>query len=180
MGYWEFTSGGREYHVHEKAGHILICKSVSADWHHTLAAGLNGFLWGDPDGFNPVKEITRAPLVVQAQCVSETVGAMELASWAGALPIEKRAHGLFVLGARGASEGAAASENTTVLNYYSRMVGRKLFGRRVRLPFRLFGTKSPYTLAGRANVLLARGLVAYDAVKVANCETRKSTGEGLF
>ncbi len=85
------------------------------------------------------------------------------ASWLGAVPIDKRAHGLPVL--------PGASEYSNALNVYGhRTVGSlKLPGSAGRFARRALGSNSLVTLAGRANLALAAGFLAYDAVSIGIC-----------
>jgi hypothetical protein len=79
------------------------------------------------------------------------------------MPLSKKAVGLKRLG--------TASRRTNVLNY----VGHQLVGpvnltdEAGRWAFRHLGSRSLVTLAGRANVLLAWGFLAYDAVSIGMC-----------
>jgi len=166
IGDYTFMHRGEVWYGHVEGDYWIVCKGKAtvADW-QSIA---NRFFWGDSGKFDLEDQVIHSPLVIQSQCVAETVGVMELASWAGALSIDKRSHGAFVLGSRGARDGLSASEETNALNYFSRMAGRRIFGRNIRLPFRVFGSNSPYTIAGRVNAVFAKGLYAYDAVMVAN------------
>lgn len=78
------------------------------------------------------------------------------ASWFGALPIEKAARGLPVI--------MGASKYTNLISY----TGFKL-APGLKIGTRILGTTRLAGIVGRANVLLAAGLAAYDATSIALC-----------
>jgi RHS repeat-associated protein len=136
---------------------------------------------GEDDGFrterhagtDPPSLLDRAkqPGSEIAQCTLDHYGLGDLAtrgaSWLGAVPLDKRSRGMPVMqGLR-----RSASPTTNALNYYGhQLVGPlKIPGNAGRWAYKAFGSKSFMTLAGRANVLLAAGFLAYDGASVAMC-----------
>ncbi|HEX2209905.1 MAG TPA: RHS repeat-associated core domain-containing protein [Longimicrobium sp.] len=103
-----------------------------------------------------------------AACALDHYGLDDLAardaSWLGAVPIDKRRHGMPVMPGKTRS----ASLRTNALNYY----GHKVLGP-LKIPGKwpraILGSNSLVTLAGRANLVVAAGLLLYDVVSIGAC-----------